>query len=394
MPNTTNSNVATETRHVPAAAFEFTEPCELIVGNRQDDLSPISILARSPEPIDHWYWGKLVHDLDGMQHPEKIALDYCHDQYEPLGFGNDFQVTDKGLTVSGSIVHQHEGDMADKVTHKAGNGVPFEASIFFSSQPEDLRIEFVPEGAFATANAREYEGPIYIARESFLRGLAVCLYGYDRHTQSRLSSTDPDRTIDVLIQHQEAPMSTKTNRTKLTDDEANPDATQKATATADAENTGAESTDAETSGDASTETTKDGQKSTSSDATASAADDKTTDAAGDAGTLTKSELKAYVEAFGAENGSQWALAGKPLAECHQLHAQTLETQLAATQKETEELKQNIASLSTGEDDPATFSPDAKDATTHGGPPAPTSELAANVGEGLAKLCAANPMPKD
>jgi hypothetical protein len=48
---------------------------------------PISMLARTAKPIEHWYFGKVVHDMAGMAlAAPTLPIDYCHDPEEVLGF--------------------------------------------------------------------------------------------------------------------------------------------------------------------------------------------------------------------------------------------------------------------------------------------------------------------
>lgn len=376
----------TETRKAPRSAFEFSSPGAFAIGDRQDDRTPITLLARSPEPIDHWYWGRFVHDLDGMQHAASIPLDYCHDQREAIGVGNRFDVGSEGLTVAGELIHFRQGDRADELATKGKAGVPYQASIYFSDQPDDLRLEYIPEGAFTQANGRQYEGPITIARKSVLRGVAACLYGYDRHTAAKLTAREnPDDTVEVTITTEDA-MKTKT---ELSADQTDAPGDDQATAEA-ATPTDQQPADGEPTGEQS-----DAGETASDDDAGSGDAEPAGDAPASTGpTELKAEvLRSYVTEFGADKGSEWALAGIPVEEARRMHAETLRSELVASQQETEQLKARLASLSTGEAEPATFSADAKDATTQGGPPAPVSELSNNIGEGLAKLCAANPMPK-
>lgn len=174
-------------RTVPGGALVFSfGPCQF--GSRQENGTiPVSLVARSNEAINHWFWGPVVHDIAGMRrHKGQIALDYAHYDQEVLGYVDTFEATSRGLEVSGKLTPFTEGDRASEIVFKAKAGVPYESSIFFG----DPIVEEVPAGKTAEANGRTFAGPIAIIREWDLRGIAICPYGADKDTPVKLSSGD------------------------------------------------------------------------------------------------------------------------------------------------------------------------------------------------------------
>lgn len=147
--------------------------------------TPIEMLARSPDPIDHWYWGRIVHDMAGMKmHKPVLTCDYEH--YDPIGFLDKFNAGDSGLRVAGELVPTDvAGDVTTRILQLARGGVPFEASMYFDET--DLVLEYVPEGYQTSVNGTTFEGPGVVAREWWIRGVAVCSYGYDKNTQSKFT---------------------------------------------------------------------------------------------------------------------------------------------------------------------------------------------------------------
>jgi hypothetical protein len=78
------------TRNIPAAALTMTVG-EFALGDNGENAksAPVTITARSGNPIEHWYWGRIVHDLSGMRlSKSRVAIDYCHRQDEPIGYGS------------------------------------------------------------------------------------------------------------------------------------------------------------------------------------------------------------------------------------------------------------------------------------------------------------------
>lgn len=184
MPKTIDLDPA----RIPEHARRFAAPCELKAGDQADSVA-VHILARSPEPLDHWYWGLCVHDLDGMQkHKEKLALDYVHDDEQILGYLDTFEHRDGGLWADGKLLLTSE--RAKQIYSDHQNGVPYEASIAFGM--DGLVTEFVHANATAVVNGREMAGPLLVFRQWNLRGVAICPHGYDKHTLTEFCAANPN----------------------------------------------------------------------------------------------------------------------------------------------------------------------------------------------------------
>jgi hypothetical protein len=77
-----DATVPAEALRFDAGPFQFAAKPGEVDGNRR-----ITMLARTAEPIEHWYWGKIVHDMAGMKlAAPTLPCDYCHDPAEILGF--------------------------------------------------------------------------------------------------------------------------------------------------------------------------------------------------------------------------------------------------------------------------------------------------------------------
>ena len=145
--------------------------------------APVRLVARSGKAIEHWFWGRIVHDLAGMHlHKSRVPIDYVHDSKEIVGYLNKFDATSGDLVTSGALVPFKDSDRATEIVHKMRAGVPYEASINFGG--EGIKIEDVAEGMVAQVNGYQFEGPGIIVREWPLRGVAICPYGADANTES------------------------------------------------------------------------------------------------------------------------------------------------------------------------------------------------------------------
>jgi hypothetical protein len=176
-------------RSVPLSALRFTASSwELGDNGDEAKTAPFRMVARSGQPIDHWYWGRIVHDLSGMRSKSRVPIDYAHSDAEVIGYANHFSHESGDLEVSGALVPYKESDRATEVIYKQKNGVPYEASINFGGS--GIRVENVAEGAQAEVNGYTFDGPGVVVREWPLRGVAICPYGADSNTSTEFSENE------------------------------------------------------------------------------------------------------------------------------------------------------------------------------------------------------------
>jgi len=165
---------------------------------------PVELLARTPAPASHPYWGRCVHDMAGFSlhgGSDRIPLDYCHSPMAILGYAEGFAADNEtGLTGIGLVVPTHGQDQATDVLAKADAGVPYQCSIMPDSGT--LVIEDVPEGRQTQVNGYAFAGPGVVFRQWALRGLAICPYGVDAQTAAKFAA-DPAETFEVSCFSQE-----------------------------------------------------------------------------------------------------------------------------------------------------------------------------------------------
>lgn len=194
----------------PAECFRIAGTVEF--GDNGDDAKtiPIRLVARSADPISHWYWGSIVHNLEGaflrdgrpvLESSERINLDFGHRDDMVIGWANKFAITDEGLVVSGALVPMpadFQGpDMAREVIYKSRQGVPYEASINFGGS--GLQLRMLDEGEVRTVNGREFSGPGIVVEKWPLRNVAIVSLGADGATKSELLADGGDKiTVEVL----------------------------------------------------------------------------------------------------------------------------------------------------------------------------------------------------
>lgn len=184
---------------VPAAALRFAGG-EVSLGDNGDGAktAPVKLKARSGQPIEHWFWGKVVHDLSGMRmHKPRLTIDYAHNDAEVLGYLNHFETESGDLVASGALTPFKADDRASEVLFKMKQGVPYEASIFFGG--DGIKVEEVGEGMVAQVNGYQFAGPGIIVREWPLRGVAICPYGADANTDSSALASGESYAVSKVV---------------------------------------------------------------------------------------------------------------------------------------------------------------------------------------------------
>lgn len=340
------------TAEVPASALRFDAgacPFQWKDGEIKDGKAPVKMRARSGQPIWHWYWGNVVHDMAGFRtHKPTLAIDYCHRDDELLGYLDVFRPSHDGLDVEGALVMFAKDDRATEVVHKAQQGVPYEASIFFD--PDSMVLEEVGPNAEAQVNGYTLKGPALILRQWSLRGVAICPHGYDGQTSTQLAA---DQTRNVPVQFV-----------------APKEGSMKTTPATEAPKTG----------------TKPEELGNPTPPTA------TTVTTPDPRAEFKATLEKFTAKFGAENGAKWAAEGLSYEAALEKHAEALGTQLTAEKTKSTDLAAKLAAVpagAKGEETPVSFS----DGTGKGTEGAQVGELKHRIGENLAKFAAGIKVPQ-
>lgn len=154
----------------------------------------------------------IVADLEGMEfRGKKLPTYYGHhdgrDGSKLLGHSDTHEKASGQLMVGGAISAATK--YVDEVVHAHDNGYEWQASI--GAVPYRDSLEKVPRGKTVTANGREFEGPVIIARRSMLRHIAVLPEGADLGTslsiaagaanQKKESQMDPEyqKWIEALF---------------------------------------------------------------------------------------------------------------------------------------------------------------------------------------------------
>ena len=87
--------------NIPAGACTFAAELEFGDNGENATTAPVRMLARSSQPIEHWYWGNVVHDTNGfnLNGKKRLSIDADHDPSQAIGYANKFEVEPAGLYI-------------------------------------------------------------------------------------------------------------------------------------------------------------------------------------------------------------------------------------------------------------------------------------------------------
>ncbi len=171
-------------------------------------------VAYSGEVItDHWYWDRIVFDLDSMQIKGRIPALLDHSSRQRAGAINTHSIDHQnGLTVSGDLMSNEFGT---QVAQDSDDGFPWQMSV----RIEPSAIEEIQAGASVTVNGKVHQGPITVFRGGRIREVSFCALGADNNTNAVAASHSPknfnqpeDTNVTELEKAQAAQKQAETER--------------------------------------------------------------------------------------------------------------------------------------------------------------------------------------
>lgn len=142
-------------------------------------------VAYSGEVItDHWYWDRIIFDLDSIQIKGRIPALLEHSTRQRAGAIDNYTISHAtGLTVSGSLMSNEFGA---QVAQDSDDGFPWQMSV----RIEPSTIEEVEKGE-VNVNGKTYQAPITVFRGGRIREVSFCALGADDNTSAVAASHDP-----------------------------------------------------------------------------------------------------------------------------------------------------------------------------------------------------------
>lgn len=143
-------------------------------------------VAYSGEVItDHWYWDRIVFDLDSMEVKGRIPALLEHSTRQRAGAINSHSIDyQNGLQVSGDLLSNEFGT---QVAQDSDDGFPWQMSV----RIEPSAIEEIQAGASVTVNGKVHQGPITVFRGGRIREVSFCALGADDNTNAVAASHKP-----------------------------------------------------------------------------------------------------------------------------------------------------------------------------------------------------------
>ena len=161
---------------------------QLSVDNAEDGKKKrtFSGVAYSGEPItDHWYWDRIIFDLDSMELKGRIPALLEHSPRQRAGAINTHSIDHQtGLTVSGDLMSNEFGT---QVAQDSDDGFPWQMSV----RIEPKAVEEIQAGASVSVNGKLHQGPITVFRGGRIREVSFCALGADDNTNAVAASHNP-----------------------------------------------------------------------------------------------------------------------------------------------------------------------------------------------------------
>ena len=156
-------------------------------------------VAYSGEPIlDHWYWDRVIFDLDSIQIKGRIPALLEHRSSQRAGAINSHSIDyAQGLVISGDLMSNEFGS---QVAQDSDDGFPWQMSV----RIEPSSTEEIAADQSVTVNGKTYQGPITVFRGGRIREVSFCALGADDNTNAVAASHNPtqqpkeDTDVDLV----------------------------------------------------------------------------------------------------------------------------------------------------------------------------------------------------
>lgn len=148
-------------------------------------------VAYSGEVItDHWYWTRVIFDLDSMQIKGRIPALLEHSSRQRAGAINTHTIShQEGLVVHGDLMSNEFGT---QVAQDSDDGFPWQMSV----RIEPTKTEEVAADQTVIVNGKTLQGPITIFRGGRIREVSFCALGADENTMAVAASHNPNQPTE------------------------------------------------------------------------------------------------------------------------------------------------------------------------------------------------------
>lgn len=179
---------------VPKDAFHFRDTdcfAKVITDDEEEQLD--MVVYSGGIILDHWYWGNLAIDLEGLSFPKKkFPILEDHQTDKKIAFTNK-PIINGNLRIDPSKVTFVDTEASQEFRRLSKEGFPYESSMF--AQPTS--IERIEKAESAEVNGIKLTGPGTVWRKAIFKEASVCVFGYDSNTHSQ---TFKDDTLEITTE--------------------------------------------------------------------------------------------------------------------------------------------------------------------------------------------------
>ena len=173
-----------EKMKVPTEALRFMDhECYAKTEVGKDDVPKLKMIAYSGKLIkNHYYWGDLAIDLDGVKFDKSsfpILENHRTDRKIAFSSGKPV-IKDYQLSIDSDKVSFVDTECSTVFQKLSKQGFPYESSIY----GEPSNIERLEDDATAEVNGFTMKGPGAIWRQWTFKEASVCVFGHDSNTRS------------------------------------------------------------------------------------------------------------------------------------------------------------------------------------------------------------------
>jgi hypothetical protein len=195
MPNNLQQHEST-IREVPVSAGRFAASgaATPVEGTDRFTMTPFA-----GQVFDHWYWGKMTFDADGMSMRKKVIPAFKdHDPAQLVGEIDTMSVKDGVVVLSGDFA---KTKAAEEI--RAVKKLDWECSLAFDLG--SAVIEEVGPDAMTKVNGAKLAGPATVVRKAVLYETSFTFFGGVPGTETAFAD-DPKKCVSIPI-FKEVPMS-------------------------------------------------------------------------------------------------------------------------------------------------------------------------------------------
>jgi hypothetical protein len=181
---------------VPNGALRLVDigsGCHAFAEGNKDDKKSLNMTVYSGGIIrGHWWWGNLAVDLVGMKFDRsKYPVLENHNTNLKIGFTGK-PIVEGSIKLDPKTTHFVNTEESEKFQETSKEGFPYQASMYAIP----TSVERIREGEKAEVNGFTIKGPATIWRKAIFQEASVCVFGWDKQTESSVFSKEQKTELE------------------------------------------------------------------------------------------------------------------------------------------------------------------------------------------------------